>query len=426
MHIKQFLLNSIALSIVLGLTACGGGSGSSNTGSGNTSNNASKDSSTSGTITAFGSIYVNGVEYDTDNAAVYIEDEAANESDLRVGMNVVVVKSRPGVADKVYFDDNLEGIVIANNITAGNTTGTLNIMGQTVTIDNDTIFESEVAAITTYAQISAGNIVEVSGGANGNGNVTATRLEVKSVDLAIYLSTHPSGIELKGLVSNHNVTKQTFDIGGMTITYAGAVLKDLPNGISNGLYLEVKSIQGLNVLNQLVASKIELESDNSIPNGNEGDEYEEEGDITAMSDTSITVNNRIFQLNDATKYEEGTKNSLVMGARVEVVGAFDNNGQLIATKVAIEDQAVTIELRGAIATITVTGTNTGTITLIDGSVILVTNNTIMHDSRNVGVMPDTSFNLTALAQGNYIEARVVNNSDGTYTAIRLDRENPPT
>ena len=44
-----------------------------------------------GTVSGFGSIYVNGVRFDTDTAAVEIAGEAASEDALAVGMVVDVV-----------------------------------------------------------------------------------------------------------------------------------------------------------------------------------------------------------------------------------------------------------------------------------------------------------------------------------------------
>ena len=77
----KLMMAASSLVAMFGLVACGGGSSS------NTNTTAS---TTSGPITSFGSIYVNGVEYETSGVDIYIEDEPASESDLRVGMMVKV------------------------------------------------------------------------------------------------------------------------------------------------------------------------------------------------------------------------------------------------------------------------------------------------------------------------------------------------
>ena len=64
----------------------GGGGGGSDTGGSNPPPAASgKTTIVKGAITGFGSVIVNGVRYDTDSAAVRIEDKPASVMDLKVG-----------------------------------------------------------------------------------------------------------------------------------------------------------------------------------------------------------------------------------------------------------------------------------------------------------------------------------------------------
>ena len=97
-NIRNFTLAGIAAAVMLGC----GGSGDSGT-AGNTG------ITTVGALTGFGSVYVNGVEYETDEAEYEVEDEAAfDDSALKVGMVVKVKGSvnpdgrtgtRPGRAE---------------------------------------------------------------------------------------------------------------------------------------------------------------------------------------------------------------------------------------------------------------------------------------------------------------------------------------
>ncbi len=414
---KQLSRTGLALSILVGLAACGGGGGGSAP--------PSTQSSSKGIITAFGSIYVNGTEYNTGNAAIYVEDSPADESQLRVGMVVRVVEDGSGNAVAVYHDDELEGIVLSNSIAAGQSVGTLNIMGQTVTVDVNTVFESDVASITSVAAIAAGNIVEVSGYGSGTGTVTATRIEVKAVDLASYLTSHPEGIEVKGIVANHNATNKTFALGSLTVVYTNATLSDLPNGITNNIYVEVKSTAGLNASNQLVASRVELENNGHYDeDGDDGDEYELTGKVMAVNATSITVNGQTFLVNNTTEVEHGLMSAVTVGTLVEVEGRFNAAGELVATKIEIEDDhPAATHLTGTVASIVIDGNNLGTITLTNSNVIKVNNRTVMHDS---SVTTDRTFNLTDLVAGNYLEIHAYANGDGTYTAIKLEREDMPS
>ncbi len=415
MNNKRFILTGMSLSILLGLSACGGGSSSSDV-------TTLPVSVTSGPITAFGSIYVNGTEIKTDKARIYIEGKPASESDLRVGMMVDVLKDADGAAAEVRFADDVEAVVLENNIPSGETTGTLNVLGVTVTVDADTVFESRVTGISDISLIAKGNIIEVSGYSTGQGEVTATRIEVIAADLAEYLAAHSDGMEIKGRVNNHDPSAKTFDIGLLTVNYSGAILDDFPEGIRNDMYVEVKSTEGLNSDNQLVASKIEQESKGyEDHHGDEGDEYEISGKVTAVSDTSITVNDEKILMSDDTEFDDDSAEVIEVGMVVKVEARYDSDEQLVAKEIEIKtikasDKA---ELKGIIASVTVEDTNIGTITLENGSVIHVDNDTIMKDE---SMDKDYHFNLTDLSQGNYIEAHAYTNDDGSYTARKIERD----
>ena len=96
----------------------------------------------------------------------------------------------------------------------------------------------------------------------------------------------------------------------------------------------------------------------------------------------------------------------------------------MADKVELEDMA-DAEVKDTIQTIVVDGTNTGTITLMDGTVVIVTPETLMVDDRNNGMMPVQMFNLTSLAIGDYIEVDGHRDTvTGTITAYKLKRDDP--
>lgn len=411
MNLTKLVLTTAVAGILANLTAC----------SESGTDTAATDRVVTGPITSFGSIYVNGTPYNTDNSTIYIEDDVASESELRVGMMVSVETSTGDTATAVHFDDDLEGFVTSSTIAADNT-GTMVIMGQNVSVTGNTVFESKVAGITSAADIIAGNIVEVSGYSAGEGDITATRLEVKAADLATYLLTHPEGVELKGFVAAHDTIALSFMIGSLPIDYSNAIVDDMPQGSWDGLYVEVKSTQEL-VIDTLIASEVELENDGTKDHIDDEDEIEVYGPISDVSDTSVTVNGHTFLLNDSTIYEHGTVADLAIDVMVEIEGHLNADNELVAHEIEFEghdDDAD--ELEGIISTIETTDINIGTITLTSGEIILVDNNTVMQDSRDDDVLPDTRFNLSDLGTGDYVEAYVIDNGDGTYTATKLERE----
>ena len=105
----RFISASLAL-VLVALSGCGGGGGGSTVaGIGGTGKIAS------GTITAFGSIWVNGIEYDIDSASLEVNDDdgaGLSQDDLRIGMVVTVtavVEGSSGVASLVVYDNEIEG-----------------------------------------------------------------------------------------------------------------------------------------------------------------------------------------------------------------------------------------------------------------------------------------------------------------------------
>ena len=416
MNKKPLLLTSLSAAVLLGLSACGGG------GSGGTT--AQNTSTTSGPVTAFGSVYVNGVEYNTDNAKVYVEGSPAAESDLRVGMMVTVTKANNSTASAVHFSDDLEGLVISNSITAPATTGNMVIMGQTVSVDQNTIFESKVAGIATFSDIKQGFVVEVSGYySTSTGTIAATRIEVKADTF-----TPNSGVtlEIKGTVSALGST--TFKLGQLVVNYNNADLTDLPNGLSDGLYVEVKSIGGLNTNDELIASKVELQDGGKDHHeGDVNEDYELKGKVMSVGTDTFTVNNQKVLLTNATEFEHGTLADLKLYAMVEVEGHFNANKELVADKVDFEGMHANsmTEQKGTVSNIATSATNIGSFTLTDANsvatTIVVNNMTIMKDSSSTPVI---HFNLSSLVAGDNVEVDVYSNKDNpeTFTATKLERK----
>ena len=419
MEIKKLTSLAAAVTLALGITACGGGGGSSTSAS-------SVGTASVGVITGFGSVFVNGVEYDTSGSSISRDGATARESDLAVGMVVEVKGSSngaSGVALSIVANDEMEGAVQANNIAPGSTTGSLDIMGQTVTVNADLIFESKVAGITSVDQIAAGTIVEVSGFSDGNGNVTATRIEVKAASLSDYLSNHADGMEVKGRISNLDNSAMTFTLGSnMTVDYSGATL-EVNGGLANNLYVEVKSVAGIDGNGKLVASKVELENEGKAGHqGNEDEEFEIRGLIgTGFDGTSFTIDGTRIIVDNGTEMDDITTSELTPGTEVEVEGRFDANGDLLADKIGMETEADT-EINGTIASVSSSGVNTGSITLVSGTVILINNDTVMHDSRDNGMTPVDHFNLSFLGAGDFVEMRVYTATNGDLVAVKLERD----
>lgn len=379
MRTKLFAMLAALSIATLGITSCGGGGGSTSTGT----QVASK-----GVVTGFGSVFVNGVKYDTTSSGIIIDDSSVTVDSLKVGMVVKVkgVLNDDGVtgsASSIEYEDDLEGPVA--NLTA---TG-FSVLGQNVVVTATTIFEG----VANLAALTNGQIVEISGLSNPDGSITATRIEVKSstefkvrgtvsnlgastftltvtptltftvnyanatiipsptalvngASVKVKATTAPIGstitatkvavkqsgfedsarAEIEGMVANFNSTLKTFTINGVTVNAFGITL---PAGFGDGTRVEVKGPFSNGVLS---ANKLEIEKDS---------DQDVQGTVSAKTATTLTVNGIVITVTATTMYEDSSSRhdrlfsfaSIAVNDTVEVKGYLENISSLIATRI---------------------------------------------------------------------------------------------
>lgn len=338
MTMWNVLHRGLLIGAILLLDSCGGGSTGSLAEGGIGGTGIS-----SGPITGFGSIYVNGIEYDTRDAEVIVEGSSAGTGDaavlnyLAVGQVVTVESSIPegtqATATRVYFDDNVEGPIQSITLIDADTRE-LTVLGQTVVATTDTRFEN-----ATLSGLTVDNLVEVSGLVRDNGVIQATFI-VKKSDLF----SDGSGVEVKGVIGNLDATAKTFTISAVTVSYAGADLSELEAPLAVGSIVEVKGIYSAGML---LASRIE--TGDSLYLTTSTTWLEIEGYIgSVVSVDEFVLNNVRVRTTPNTRFEAGTSAGLVAGARVEVEGTY-SGGILTATEIELRDDVV---LQAKVASVT--------------------------------------------------------------------------
>lgn len=386
-----------------------------------------------GPITAFGSVFVNGVEYNTNGASILIDGVPATEADLGVGMMVTMGSSgvdgghqsfrangqkATGSTDEVIVNDEVEGEVTSNNV-GPSKTGTMDVMGQTVTVDVTTVFESNAPGVDSVDQVGPGMIVEVHGHADGRGNISATRIEVEAANLTEYLVVH-ADMEVKGVVSNLDTTAMTFSLGGATVDYSGATVSlDEQGGLDNGQFVEVKSDTSVGPGETITATKVEVEEDGEFGHqGQEGEDVEMHGETTGGIDANDNFEFDGDQVHiDADTVMEGIqKNQITVGTDLEVK-AVVKNGTLTATFISAGETADQVAT-GVVTNVTKTGINSGTVE-VQGVVIEINNETIMNDTgTQLGVMN----NIQGLNKDDTVEVDYYTNAvTGVNVAVKIDR-----
>jgi hypothetical protein len=405
----KLIQRGVWLALVAVVAGCGGGGDSVAVGIGGTGQIAS------GAITKFGSIFVNGVEYDIDTATCSVDgsDVTGNcQANLALGMVVTVegtVADTLGSASSVVFDANVAGPVSGLTPSPDGLTKTLSILGVNVVVDTaGTVFDD--GAGFGFATLADNNVVRVSGFLDASGTLQATYVE-KTADTVTFGTT---AVKLKG--SATNITGgggpgDTFTLNGITVTILpSADLSDLPGGVvSAGTFVSVSGVvtsdTGVN------ASKIETESQSV---GEDGDEVSVEGLVSGFTGNlgNFLVAGRVVDASGA-RFEPVSL-QLANDLKVEVEGRISGT-TLVADKV--EGRGSEIKIDAVVSTMT---SSTLTVLLGDGSIsVNVDNQTRIEDS--TGGIENPS--LSDLNSGDFVQIRGFL-SDNGITAAEIDRESP--
>lgn len=407
---KHYFQTLVYLLLVIVIGACSAGGGETGTGQ------APDNNVSVGVITAFGSVYVNDVKYATSSNTTYSVDgdTAALESQLAVGMLVTIsgnidADGVNGSASSIVFENNVEGLVTDTVASSG----ALKVLGQTVIDDNNTVFHSNVTSITDLSQVEIGHIVEVSGFSNGDGNIYATRIELKKLAFS-----EGDEIEIKGKVSN--LTDSTFQIGEMTVNYASATLEDFDTNIANGDFVSVESHTALQG-DIFVASEVEFkEESDGLIEGQENQEIEFEGIVSQLMLEAGTfdLNSQPIIINDVTEFEKGERSDLADGIKIRVDGYYDGTGNVIAEEIKFREQSVNY-FEGTIETIDYDQKSF----VLNGVTIFVNNSTRLKDDSESDdqTYNEQYFKFADLVPGNFVEVSAFEES-GNYIATKLVRE----
>lgn len=317
---RTLLLGMVGTAVEL--TGCGGGGASvAGLSSGGTG------SFTSGTISGLGSIIVNGIRYNDDNANVVLRDDdnnAAFGKALKVGMVVAIQGSSvtaattvngtaTATATKISCDSEWQGPV--SNIGASS----FDMLGLTVDVLASTVFDG---VVTQLSGLTTSHFVEIHGYVDQTtGHLQATYVEAST--------TQPLQYKLSGVVNNFNAISRTFKLG--TTTQASSQISwdgntTVPSSWSDGVFVRVKMTP------LLLATQIRLQTSPLTQlNGSDGRDAEIHGLISAyQSNANFTVNG--LSINASTASITG--GTLAVGVTVEIQGSI-NNGVLAATKVEI-------------------------------------------------------------------------------------------
>lgn len=399
---KSALASAIALSIV----AC------SPSGSGGLAGIGGSGYVSSGSVSGFGSVFVNGVEFETDSATFDIDGVSGTQDDLAIGMVVRVNGTInddgiSGTATNISYDEELKGPV--TGLTAPDADGitrSFMVLGIKVILDSSgTTFDIDsdlpVSTVFDFDNIENDNNVEINGFFDSNGDINATRVELKDITF-----DSSSIVEIKGTISGLSGTD--FMLASLAVDASAATLDDLPNGLENGLFVEVNgTLDATRTI--LMASKVEAE-DNTI---DDIDEFELEGIITDyVDDSNFKINGTTVDASSATR--EPASIILENDLHIEAEGTIIN-GVLIAKEVELEGGD--IKVRAKVTSID-TAAGSFEVSPVSGQSITVTITTGTQLEDDVNDVE--RFTLNNLVVTDFVEVRGFDDGSGGITAVEVD------
>ena len=367
-----------------------------------------------GRVAQIGSVYVNGVHYNTDNATFIVDGEYYDNSDSHIAVGMVVRvsgsidnASASGVADTVSYDSLLVGPV---DSLYNPSLSHIGVMGQAVHINADTVFENTLAHDShTLETLPLGALVEVSGFPDVmSGEILATRVVLKSAVTRYKVSGVAGPVD----AMNPNL----FTIGGLTID-ASAVYFAIP---AEGDYVYAESNQPPDPSSQVFTT----DSISKIGNGDgtvaaDGEQVDFEGVITTGldADDHFTVNGQVV---DASLTSLSGNTLLLAAGRIVKIDGVMNGSVLLAENIEVEASGSEREEISAKLASGAVDLAASTVTLM-GQTVHVTYSTILENDHEGA----STFSLRDLSDGDYLQAKVYDNN-GVLTASKLEWERSPS
>ena len=405
--------------MVVGLSACSSSNDDNNAATTFQDSNLSANNGISsiGTITGFGSIFVNGIQFETDNSSFRVDDEVQfDESTLAVGMKVKIkgtinADGATGTATSIIYDDDVEGPIDAGSLKMLNADAkAFTVLGLSVIANaTRTVYDNGIS----FDTLAEGKKIEVSGYFDGS-QIIASRLEKQSDQDDEY--------ELKGFIANYDA--------GNTVTLR------LQNGASAGPYtisstaqldipldptdlfveLKLKEQSG----GSLLVTSIEADDADMLDEGD--NEVSIRGALQADGNNGFLINGIAVQMGNNTKYKPTTlQNNLTTGRQIKIEGVMQN-GVLIAQK--IETEQGDIKFQASVEGVSTENEKNGRITVCLCNYMLnfqADNSTQFEDTSSFDLNDDGSFNLSELSATGFVKVEAYESDFGQLFATSIQR-----
>ncbi len=347
-----------------------------------------------GEVTAYGSIFVNGIEMHTGQAEIYVEGEYMGTGDstaqayLPIGQRVVIQGdiSDPGNATARRVDAyyRVRGPVWEIEW-VGDDSLRLDVMGQTVLVTSKT---------TTYGisteDLELYMVIEVSGPVDGDGAVHAGMISL--------VEDQNTSVGLKGQAAEVDHGQSVFRINELRIDFSQVQIgADTP---SAG---ETVAVQGNLSGNTLMASSVESFDDDRFDSAGQ---IITDGFITAaLAARQWRMGVYDIQLDDDTHFETLSPEDLEAGIRVQVRGRLQNR-IILATRI---EPAFRVRLESNVADVDY---SSGQLTLEGAPTLVISTDQLTRVRGNASELVD-------IFTGDHVRIFGLASGDAAVTAVEI-------
>ncbi|RMF62102.1 MAG: hypothetical protein D6743_12640, partial [Calditrichaeota bacterium] len=343
----------------------------------------------------------------TDASEVYwtlrieIQDHSENKLDVRVPVTITQDGSAPA-PDQQKKRVNVHGIISA---VQGDS---IQVKGMWIMVTDSTVIQRGNMS-KSFSDLHAGLLVEVHAWTAADGSIIADRIQINEK-----MGGNDNEVEVKGFISS--IGNDSLVVEGITFWVDSTTQvvgreeesKDFAD-LQVGDFVQVKAMLRDDGL--LWATRIKMEDGEGFES-----EYEIEGPIEALSDTSITVAGVTFLVDDQTMVMNHDKgaigfSALQVGDLVEVKGTFRDDGNLWAVKIKLEEsEEAEIEVKGAIESV-----GEGSI-VVAGMTFAIDSTTVIFGEHH------TPADASMLQPGVFVEVKAFRQADGSLLAVRIKIE----
>lgn len=270
-----------------------------------------------GEISAFGSVYVNGVHYNTDSTQVLIDGYPSDLSQLELGMVVQVTgnaNQQQGIADTIQFSPTLQGTIQAIDINNGR----LQVLGNTVVCDDLTV----LADFNDLTDLHIHDIVIISGLVDETGYVYAKRIQRE---------TQTNQIVLRGVLQDYNATNASGHMQGQALDFNHVLLTDVV--LETGLNIVVK---GVVIGDVIQVAQVALY--NGMVQAEQDKQLHLKGLVNTVNNNSLYLNGIPIETTNKTTYEFGQAQDLSTGINISV-HASSQYGLWVADSIIFHDNS---------------------------------------------------------------------------------------